>query len=309
MSDDTLTDRRGGWRDVATQFALVFGAAIFYFLVRGVTQGSVERAERNGESVLRVERVLGLDVETEAQDLILDHDVLVTLANWVYIWGHWPVIIVTLFALHRWRPVDYLRLRDALFVSGAIGVVIYMTFPVSPPRLLDPLYRDTVTDLSSSYRVFQPPALVNKYAAMPSLHAGWNLLAGMALYGATRNRALRSVAVAGPIAMAFAVVLTANHYVLDVVAGEAVALAGLALSLRWWPRPTWTSATGSRSVVHRRRVGDGVPARAGSDRELDPVDRACRGERMRPSPSRPVRPSAGRRRTAGRPASRHRLPR
>lgn len=236
-------EHSSGWREVATQFALVFGAAIFYFLVRGVTQGSVDRAERNAEAVLRLERRLGLDVETQAQDLIIDHHVLVTLANWVYIWGHWPVIIVTLFALHRWRRVDYLRFRDALFVSGAIGIVIYMTFPVSPPRLLDPAYQDTVTDLSTSYRVLQPPALVNKYAAMPSLHAGWNLLAGIALYGATRNRALRAVAVVGPIAMALAVVFTANHYVLDVVAGTIVALAGLALSLWWWPRPTWVSAT------------------------------------------------------------------
>lgn len=222
-------------RDLAEQVGLVAGAAIFYFLVRGLTQGSVERAERNAEAILRFERATGLDVEVAAQDVILDHQWMITLANWVYIWGHWPVIIVTLYALHRWKPVDYLRLRNALFVSGAIGIVIYVTFPVSPPRLLDPAYSDTVTEFSTSYRVFQPPALVNKYAAMPSLHAGWNLLAGVALYGATRRRALRIAAVVGPIAMAFAVVLTANHYVLDVVVGEAVALLGLALSQRWWP--------------------------------------------------------------------------
>ncbi len=242
MFDETRHSRISRWRDVAEQFALVLGAAIFYFLVRGLTQGSVERAERNAEEVLRVERALGLDVETAAQDLIIDHRALVTVANWVYIWGHWPVIIATLYALNRWRPIDYLRLRNALFVSGAIGIVIYATFPVSPPRLLDPAYQDTVTELSTSYRVLQPPALVNKYAAMPSLHAGWNLLAGIALYGATRNRWLRSIAVAGPIAMAFAVVLTANHYVLDVVVGEVVALLGLALSLRWWPHATWASS-------------------------------------------------------------------
>ena len=34
---------------------------------------------------------------------------------------------------------------------------------------------------SHSYRVLQPPGLVNKYAAMPSLHVGWNLLAGICL--------------------------------------------------------------------------------------------------------------------------------
>lgn len=263
MFDDRRTGQMGRWRELATQIALVFGAAIFYFAVRGVTQGGVQRAERNAERVLRVERSFRLDIETWAQDLIIDHPLLVTLANWVYIWGHWPVIIATLLALHRWRPVDYLRFRNALFVSGAIGIVIYVTFPMAPPRLLEPVYHDTVTELSTSYRVLQPPALVNKYAAMPSLHAGWNLLAGLALFGATRNRWLRSVAVAGPIAMALAVVFTANHYVLDVVVGEMVALVGLAVSLRWWPHPTWASTTA------RAAPGRSVPVPGRPDGSAD----------------------------------------
>lgn len=257
MKTDRQLEQTGRWRAVATQFGLLFGAAIFYFLVRGVTQGSVERAEHNANRVLDVEHALGLDVESAAQSLILDHRALVTLSNWVYIWGHWPVIIATLYALHRWRPIDYLRLRNALFVSGAIGIVIYVTFPVAPPRLLDPIFRDTVTDLSSSYRVLQPPALVNKYAAMPSLHAGWNLLAGVVLFGATRRRLVRALAIAGPIAMAIAVVLTANHYVLDVIVGDTVALTGLALSLRWWPHPAFTAATND-DVASSTTTGDAV---------------------------------------------------
>jgi membrane-associated phospholipid phosphatase len=235
MTFDERSRRVARWRDVATQFALVFGAAIFYFLVRGVTQGSVERAERNARAILRAERALGIDVEMGAQALIVGQHVLVMLANWVYIWGHWPVVIATLYSLHRWRPQHYLMLRNALFVSGAIGIVIYITFPVAPPRLLGSGYQDTVTQFSTSYRLLQPPALVNKYAAMPSLHAGWNLLAGIALFSAVRHRGLRLVSVLGPVAMALAVVFTGNHYVLDVVAGEVVALVGLALSQRWWP--------------------------------------------------------------------------
>ena len=41
-----------------------------------------------------------------------------TLANWVYIWGHWPVIIVTMVWL-AWRHRDvFLRLRNGMLVSG-----------------------------------------------------------------------------------------------------------------------------------------------------------------------------------------------
>src|SRR3546814_20255066 len=53
------------------------------------------------------------------------------------------------------------------------------------------------------------------YAAFPSLHFGWNLLLGIVVFGATRSVPLRALAVLGPAAMALAVVVTANHYVLD----------------------------------------------------------------------------------------------
>lgn len=237
---DGTSPRRRRWGGVATQFVLVLAAALFYFLVRGATQGSIEQSDENARSILRLERGMGLDLERGAQELIGTHDVLITLSNWVYIWGHWPVLIGTLYALYRWRPLDYLRLRNALFVSGAIGMIIYATFPVAPPRLLDPQFRDTVTELSKSYRVFQPPALVNKYAAMPSLHAGWNLLAGIAIVRASRMPIVRALGVVGPIAMAFAVVSTGNHFVLDVVGGAIVALTGSFLADRWWPRAALT---------------------------------------------------------------------
>lgn len=230
------TPHRSRWGEVATQFLLVLAAALVYFLVRGATQGSIERSEENARSILRLERWMGLDLERGGQEFVGTDDVLVMLSNWVYIWGHWPVLIGTLYALHRWRPSDYLRLRNALFVSGAIGMIIYATFPVAPPRLLDPQFRDTVTELSRSYRVFQPPALVNKYAAMPSLHAGWNLLAGIAIVRASRKPIVRTLGVVGPIAMAFAVVSTGNHFVLDVVGGAIVALTGSFLADRFWPR-------------------------------------------------------------------------
>lgn len=212
--------------EVLTQFALIFGAALLYFLVRGLTQGSVAQANANAEAILRLEGELGLRFEEQTQDLILDNQVLTTLSNWVYIWGHWPVIAITLFLLHHFRSQHYLLLRNAMFVSGAIGIVIYASFPVAPPRLLDPVYRDTVTELSTSYRWLQPPALVNKFAAMPSLHAGWNLLAGIAIVRAGGRTWLRAFGVISPLAMSFAVVATANHYVLDVGVGVIVALVG-----------------------------------------------------------------------------------
>jgi membrane-associated phospholipid phosphatase len=170
-------------------------------------------------------------VEAALQAPVTDFRTLETLANWVYIWGHWPVIIATLGWL-AWRHSEvFLRMRDAMLISGALGMVIFVTYPVAPPRLAGLGLVDTVTQSSNSYRVLQPPAFTNQYAAMPSLHSGWDLLVGIAIVTAASSVMLRTIGVLMPILMALAVVLTANHYLLDVVAGVTLVLIGHAGAL------------------------------------------------------------------------------
>jgi len=215
---------------IATQFALVFAAALAYFGVRGLTEGSEATAVDHAQSLLGMERWLNVDIEAGLQSLVIDHRWIVTLANWVYIWGHWPVITATFIWLYRKHRPDYFLLRNAMFISGAIGLVIFALLPVAPPRLLPSGYVDTVTNLSTSYRVLQPPQLINEFAAVPSLHVGWNLLVGLMIFRAAKRSKFRYLGFASPVFMATAVVLTANHYVTDVLVGMIVALAGLAIA-------------------------------------------------------------------------------
>lgn len=216
--------------ELAKQVVLIGMAILFYFAVRGMTEGSVETADANARWVLDLEGRLGLRTEEDLQGWILGSDVRTTLMNWVYIWLHWPLIIISLFWLHHSHRLRYLEVRNAMFISGAIGLVIFALFPVTPPRLLDPHYVDTVTELSHSYRVLQPPNLVNKYAAVPSLHVGWNLLIGIALVKTSSNRIVQAIGVVSPIAMAVAVVATANHYMVDGMLGAILALLGVVIS-------------------------------------------------------------------------------
>jgi membrane-associated phospholipid phosphatase len=137
------------------------------------------------------------------------------------------VIVAAAVLLYRARPERYLLLRNAMFLSGGIGFLFFALLPVAPPRLVDPSLIDTVTLHSDAYRALQPPGLTNQYAAFPSLHFGWNVLVGVAVWGATRNVLLRLLSILGPAAMAGAVVLTANHYVLDLVGGLVVVLFAL----------------------------------------------------------------------------------
>lgn len=73
---------------------------------------------------------------------------------------------------------------------------------------------------------------MNQYAAMPSLHVGWDLLVGLALISAAGALWLRVLGRLMPVFMGLATVATANHYLLDVVAGVAFALAGHAIALQ-----------------------------------------------------------------------------
>lgn len=216
---------------VLGQAGIVLLGVFFYFRVRGLTEGSPEVAIAHADDIVAFEERLGLDIEDELHEPVAASEAATAIANWIYIWGHWPVIIVTMVWL-AWRHTDvFLRLRDAMMVSGALGLIIFVTYPVAPPRLAHLGLVDTVTENSHAYRLLQPPAFVNQYAAMPSLHAGWDLLVGMAIFAAASGRLLRIVGCAMPVLMAFAVVVTANHYVVDVIAGIALALVGHAAAL------------------------------------------------------------------------------
>lgn len=216
-------DRTGLLREVALGIFAYFA----YFGVRGFTAGSEAQALANADAIVELERSLRIFHEPTLQAAILDERWIVNAANWMYVWGHWPLIILAAAWLYLNMPTTYRLYRNAFLVSGAIGLVIFSLFPVAPPRLADVDIVDTVTLYSHSYRVLQPPALVNQYAAVPSLHFGWNLLIGIMLVTKGRTLSTRVAGALVPPVMFLAIVLTANHFILDAVAGGAVALIGL----------------------------------------------------------------------------------
>jgi hypothetical protein len=214
------------------EFLLVAPAALLYFLVRGLVDARRADAIRHANQVIDFEKMLGIHRERALQAHILRSEFLVDVVNWIYIWGHWPVVILTMTWLILFRHERFATYRNAFLIAGATGMVIFALYPVAPPRLVDNLgFIDTVTERSRSYRVLQPPALTNPYAAMPSLHFGWNLLMGIAVFRESRHWAGKLFGVVMPIAMFASIVLTANHYILDGVVGGLIVLLSLAISL------------------------------------------------------------------------------
>ncbi len=226
----------------AREGAIVLIGLLIYFGVRHLTEGEEAEAIAHGRALFDLEHSLGIAREGDVQSSLAGSLCAARLMNWMYIWWHWPVILVTAAWLLIWHRSTYYRYRNAILISGAIGLVVFATYPMAPPRLVPDIgLIDTVTMHSSSYRVFQPHAFTNQFAAMPSLHFGWNLLMGIALVTTARGP-VRTLGVLMPLGMLIAIIATANHFILDAVAGAALALLGLAIASRWRLRPPWRGA-------------------------------------------------------------------
>jgi hypothetical protein len=211
---------------LVAQFLLIAGAYAAYRGVRILTEADQGRALRHAEAVLHVERWLRVDWELGAQDLVLDHRIWVDLCNVLYTWLFWPTVIGALVVLYAADRQQYRVYRNALFISGLIGLAVFAVFPLAPPRML-PEYVDTIVEFSRHDGFAHPTRLTNQYAAMPSFHVGWTVLAGLALRPLARRRMARVALLLPGVAMAVTVVVTANHYVVDGVVGVAVAGGGL----------------------------------------------------------------------------------
>lgn len=245
------------WREVTFEISLIVAAYFAYFLVRGATEGTPEQAFDNADRIVRLQEVLGIAWEETMQGWITGSQALITLSNWVYIYGHWPTIAVIAAWLLVRHPDRYRLARNAFLISGGIGLLIFASFPVAPPRFTDPAALDTVTEYSRSYRVFQPPALTNQYAAMPSLHFGWNLIMGVLVVMTARPLAVRIFGAVLPVLMFLAVIVTANHFILDAVVGGLLAMAALWLAYRIQGR---SGGGGFRRVTSLARLKRGRSA-------------------------------------------------
>ena len=232
-----------GAREFLRELAIVAGGGLLYFLARGAVQDRTDEAFARARGLLELEERLGIAWESAIHEAALSAAWIVDLANAVYFWGHMPLLIaLALWLWFRQRGV-WRGLRAALLASALLGIACYVIWPTAPPRLMPELgYVDTLAwRAAASYQAQEVGPFVNPYAALPSLHVGWALLAGTACARVAltqrgwRRIAWRALAALIPASQTWAVVATANHWLLDAAAGAAVvALAAvLAYSVAW----------------------------------------------------------------------------
>ncbi len=215
------------WREVV--LALVVTSA--YFLTRGLIRGRTADALAHAHDILDIEQALHIEPEEALQRLALLHPLLLQAANLFYLAGHLPVLIAVAVWLYRAHHAAYRVFRNAFGLSALLGLSIYVVLPVAPPRFL-PGFVDTLKATGLGLDGSAIGLLYNPYAAMPSLHVGWALLAGLALAINGRAQWARLAGAALPLLMTLTVLVTGNHYLLDIAAGTGIAL--LSLTCSWW---------------------------------------------------------------------------
>ena len=228
--------RTSNWvqRAGVLDLALVVLAFFFYSAVREMAGAQAPLATSHAMDLVQIERSLGLFQEQAFQDAVLSSDLLVRGLNAFYAYGFFPPIYAIGLYLFLFQRERYIFFRNAFLISGAIGLLVFHLYPMAPPRLLPWPYGmvDTLSEFSK-VNYHSGGGFVNEYAALPSLHAGWNLLISMALISAFKNPAIKALGVLLPVMMALSVVATGHHFILDIVAGYAVAGLGLAGAMLW----------------------------------------------------------------------------
>jgi hypothetical protein len=221
------------WRLFA-ELLLIVPGYVAYQYVRGLVGSPAGRAFDNASRLISIEKEMGIFHEAFLQQLILPSQWMVEVFNYLYIWAHLPLIIAVAIWLYAKHRENYALFRNAFMISGLIALIGFSTVPLAPPRYMPEFgFTDTIVS-AQSYYIFQNPKMVNQYAAMPSLHFGWDLLVAIAIGYHASKRWILGVAIVMPFVMLGGIVLTANHYFLDAAAGAFVAVLGLAIA--WFIR-------------------------------------------------------------------------
>jgi membrane-associated phospholipid phosphatase len=138
-----------------------------------------------------------------------------------------------------------------MFVCAmGFALICYLLVPTAPPRFFPELgFVDTI---SYYVNVKHDSGLVtlffNPYAAVPSMHVAFALMIAVPAFLTVRRKVFKALWATYPLIVAFVVVVTGNHWIMDAIAGAAVAAASAIVSVRvlsrirptawaWVPRP------------------------------------------------------------------------
>lgn len=214
-------------------FGFVVAVLLVYFVVRGQAPAPEGLAVTVTEWLVWFERNTHTFWEPRIQEMSIQWHAVQEVANFVYAYLHFPVLIVVGAWLWFRGRQRFLFMRNVMFISMVFGLLFYYLVPAAPPRLLalhgyDLGFTDTVFGGNTAVTYSQPSLILNNYAAVPSFHFGWIALASAAIWVNSGNWLLRAIGILLSVVMSWAIVASANHLWVD------MALGGAIVGFSWW---------------------------------------------------------------------------
>jgi len=205
---------------------------VVYYAGRALPPDRVALSTDNALRLIDLERDLGIFRELGWQRFALERPWLREASEFTYSYLHLPVMLAVGLVVFCTDARKYRVIRNTVLISGLLGMAFYWFVPVTPPRLLEATGQSFgFVDSIGSERL-KPGPLANDYAAIPSYHFGWIMLATLGLWWISVNVVVRLASVAFLGFMAWAIVATANHYFLDMAHGGVMVLLALWLAVR-----------------------------------------------------------------------------
>jgi hypothetical protein len=184
-----------------------------------------ERPLARMRRLIAVERRLGLFFEPRVHAWFDARPPLMAALRLTYIAAHVPGTLGVLVWARRAHPDAFPQARDAFAAAQALAAIGYVLAPTAPPRMIAGLgYDDRVRPGDHGLgRSIQSP-----YAAMPSAHTAFALVAAGTVWTLARSKPVRAAALLYPPAVVLEIIATGDHIWLDAAGGLVVAGLGYA---------------------------------------------------------------------------------
>ncbi len=235
-----LSAKRGsflphGWLDVIRQLLMFATAYVGYEVVRGLVGVTSSSYKPFGDAynIINFERTLHVFVEPNIQSWVTGHEHwLLDIADWTYLNAHFALTVGALVFIYMRRNDSFYFVRNMFMIAMLIALVGYSVYPTAPPRLLTQWgFTDTIQQFTHVTIESGPSsALLNAYAAVPSMHVCFALMIGLPMSQLVHSRVARVLWRIYPAFIAFVVIVTGNHYFTDVFLGALTAAVSALLA-------------------------------------------------------------------------------
>ena len=223
-----------GWPDFGRQVAILVSVDLAYALVRGLADGQRYVAMAHGWQIMEFEKSIGTFFEPALQAMILPSQLIVDIANQIYLNAQFSVALGFLLWLYFFRNESYYFVRNMFVVAMGLALVGYVLFPTAPPRMFPGVgFVDTINAYSGvNHDSSLAKVFINPYAAVPSMHCAFAMMIGATGVMVCRNWLAKAVWATWPLLVAWVTIVTANHYWVDVALGWLVALTAAVVAQR-----------------------------------------------------------------------------